>query len=116
MWSVGHHKILSREIQKIILASNFRDIFGSHISGTGGQKHFFPWKMVLSLKMKEIWVSQYAKVLILPDSYSQWLLGFQKYKNKSWNIITKWTRSLIHMLKIRVRVNFSQKGVEKATT
>ena len=37
MWSVGHHKILSTEIQKIVMASNLRDNFGSHISNTGGQ-------------------------------------------------------------------------------
>ena len=41
MWSVGHHKILFPEIQKIVLASNFEDIFGSHISGIGGQKKIF---------------------------------------------------------------------------
>ena len=35
MWSVGHQKILSPQIQKIVLASNFGDIFGSYIPGSG---------------------------------------------------------------------------------
>ena len=41
MWSIGHLKILSPEIQKIVMVSNFWVILGSHISGTGGQKNFF---------------------------------------------------------------------------
>ena len=41
MWSVGHHKILSTEIQKIVMASNLGDNFGSHISNTGGQNKIF---------------------------------------------------------------------------
>ena len=41
MWSVGHDKILSPEIQKIVMVSNLGDVFGSHISGTGIQKKSF---------------------------------------------------------------------------
>ena len=41
MWSIGHLKILSPEIQKIVMVSNFWVILGSHISGAGGQKNFF---------------------------------------------------------------------------
>ena len=72
MWSGGHHKILSPEIQKILMVSNFGDIFGSHISGPGSQKKFSlengfsPTKATLYLKMK-LWVRQYTKVPILPD-------------------------------------------------
>ena len=36
MRSVGHHKILSPVIQKIVMASSFGDICCSQISGTGG--------------------------------------------------------------------------------
>ena len=77
MWSVGHHKILFPEIQKIVLASNFEDIFGSHISGIGGQN--FLWKLFFSEKsnipkMKKIWVSQCTNVLILLYCYRQWRL------------------------------------------
>ena len=52
------------------MASNFGDIFGSHISDTGGQKNFVLengftlTKASLYLKIKKIWVGQYAKVLI----------------------------------------------------
>ena len=49
MWSVEHDKI-SPEIQKIVMASNFGDIFGSHISGTGGQKRNFFGKWFYSDK------------------------------------------------------------------
>ena len=62
------------------MASNFWDIFGSHISGTGGQKQFSLGngftltKSTLYLKMKKIWVGQYTKVPILPDFNRQWLL------------------------------------------
>ena len=50
---------MSPEIQKFANASNFRDIFGSHISGTGGQKRFslendYLTKATLHLKMKKI--------------------------------------------------------------
>ena len=38
MWSVGHDKILSPEIQKVVMVSNLGDVFGSHISGAGSQK------------------------------------------------------------------------------
>ena len=74
MWSVEHDKILSPEIQKIVMASNFGDIFGSHISGTGGQKKFslengFTLTKVTYLKLKKIWVGHCTKVSILPDSY-----------------------------------------------
>ena len=41
MLSVGHHMTLLPKIQKIVMASNFRDIFGSHICGTSGNKKFF---------------------------------------------------------------------------
>ena len=47
---MGHNKILSPEIQKIPMASNFGDNFGSHISSTGGQKKFFFGKWFLSDK------------------------------------------------------------------
>ena len=50
MWSIGHHKIFSLEIQKIVMVSNFWVILGSHISGTGGQKNFFFAKWCFSNK------------------------------------------------------------------
>ena len=54
------HKILPPGFQKIVMVSNFGDIFGSRISSTGAQKNFslkkwaFLIKATLYLKMKKI--------------------------------------------------------------
>ena len=54
------HKILPPGFEKIVMVSNFGDIFGSRISSTGAQKNFslkkwtFLIKATLYLKMKKI--------------------------------------------------------------